>query len=147
MQNTMKKFFSLSMLLVLMTFVTGCVSRIGDFTVGSSKNIDIKKSLHVVDTKHRVRGVDKRHIIILFPTKIINMKEAIDNAEEKAPACVGLSDVTIKYGGWYIPYIYGQEWYEVEGNPVFEAADGIPDYDPNPESKQKKRSARPRNLH
>lgn len=107
--------------------LAACVNRIGDFTVASTKNIDIKKSLHVVDTKHRVKGQDTKHIIIFIPTGIPNIKEALDNAEEVIPTCVGLSNVTIKQGWWYIPYIYGQEWFEVEGNPVFEAEDGIPD--------------------
>ncbi|MBQ7177074.1 MAG: hypothetical protein IJS08_06635 [Victivallales bacterium] len=116
------------MLLLSMTvFLTSCVSRIGDFTVASSKNIDIKRTLHVVDTKCRVKGTDGKYIIIFIPVGTPNLKEAMDNAEEKAPNCVGLSDVTIKEGWWYIPYIVGYAWYEVEGNPVFEAKDGIPE--------------------
>ena len=47
------------------------------------------------------------------------MKEAMDNAIEKAPGAVGLSDVTIKLGNWYIPFIYGQTYYEVEGTPIY----------------------------
>ena len=100
---------------------SGCVTRIGDFTVASTKNMDIKKSLHRVDETIRNRGVDKAHIIFFIPTKTwVNMKEAMDNAIEKAPSSVGLSNVTVKYGEWYIPLIYGQFWYEIEGNPVYE---------------------------
>lgn len=100
---------------------TGCVTRIGDFTVGSTKNMDIKKSLHKVDESTRNTGIDRSHIIFIIPTKLwVNMKEAMDNAIEKSPQAVGLSNVTVKYGEWYIPFIYGQFWYEVEGNPVYE---------------------------
>ncbi len=121
--KTMKNFLVCMAVLCL----TGCVNRIGDFTVASTKNIDIKRTLHVVDSTRRVRGIDRKHMILFIPLGIPNIKEAMDNAEEKAPKCVGLSDVTLKAGWFYIPYVYGQFWYDVEGNPVFEAQDGIPE--------------------
>lgn len=99
----------------------GCVSRIADLTLCSTKNIDVKKSLHRVDETVRNTGRDKKHIILFIPTGSPNVKEAADEAIEKSPGAVGLSDATIKYGWWWIPYVYGQFWYEVEGNPVFEA--------------------------
>jgi len=99
----------------------GCVTRLADLTVASTKNIDIKKSLHRVDETVRNTGRDRRHIILFIPTGAANMKEAADEAIEKSPGAVGLSNATIKFGWWWIPYIYGQFWYEVEGNPVFEA--------------------------
>lgn len=103
-----------------MLTMAGCVHRIGDFTVASSKNMDITDHLHRVDTGNRVTGDDTVHIIIFIPTGIPNMKEAMDNAIEKAPGAVGLSDVTVKLGAFYIPLIYGQQWYEVEGTPVYQ---------------------------
>ncbi|GAB3390526.1 hypothetical protein [Azotobacter armeniacus] len=48
----------------------------------------------------------------------------MDNAIEKAPGAVALSDVTVKRGAWYIPLIYGQDYFEIEGNPVYEARAG-----------------------
>ena len=100
-------------------FLVGCTTRLGDFTVVSSKNMDVGKR-HLVKGD-RVTGIDKKHIIIFIPTGIPNMKEAVDEAIEKTDGAVGLSDVTIKQGFWYIPYIYGQQWWEVEGNPIVEA--------------------------
>ena len=82
--------------------------------------MDIKDSLHRVDYSNRLVGKDVKHIIILFPTGISNMKKAMDNAIESVPNAVGLSNVTIKLVSWYIPLIYGRTGYEVEGNPVFE---------------------------
>lgn len=137
---SMKMFLILLVSLLLLN--TGCVSRIGDFTMASTKNIDIRKSLHVVDMQHRVRGIDKKAIIIL-PFVDPKLKEAMDNAEEKAPSCVGLSNVTVKYGFWYIPYLFGEIWYEVEGNPVFEATDGIPEYSSYVREEQQKRQSGP----
>lgn len=101
--------------------LSGCVQRVGDFTVASTKNMDIKRSTHRIDESKRVSDRDIAHIIIFIPTGMPNMKEAMDKAIEQSPGAVGLSDVTVKIGNWYIPFIYGQQYYEVEGNPVFEA--------------------------
>lgn len=105
---------------VVILLSSGCVQRIGDFTVASTKNMDIKRTLHRVDETERLVGKDTKHIIIFFPTGNPNMKEAMDNAVEKHQGAVGLSNVTVKSTFWYIPYIYGRASYEVEGNPVFE---------------------------
>ncbi len=114
------KILAISFVVVGALFMNGCVTRIADLTVGSTKNIDIKKSLHRADESTRNTGIDKKHIIIFIPTGAPNIKEAMDEAIEKSKGAVGLSNVTVKYGWWYIPYIYGQFWYEVEGSPVFE---------------------------
>jgi len=82
--------------------------------------MNIKDSLHQVDESVRLQGKDVAHIILFIPTGIPNMKEAMDNAIEQKPGVVGLSNVTIKRGGWWIPFIYGQDWFEVEGNPIKE---------------------------
>lgn len=100
--------------------LTGCVTRLGSFTVASTKNIDIKKSLHRVDERVRVKDRDTRHIILFISTGMPNFEEAMDNAIEQKPGAVGLSNVSIKHGFWWIPLIYGKTFYEVEGNPVYE---------------------------
>lgn len=107
-------------LLVASIALSGCAHRIGDFTVASTKNMNIKDSLHKVDYDQRIIGQDVAHTVIIFPTGRPDMKEAMDNAIEKVPTAVGLSNVTVKVVGWYIPLIYGQTYYEVEGNPIFE---------------------------
>lgn len=114
----MKKVLFLS---IYMFLLSGCVHRIGDFTVASTKNMDIKRTLHRVDESERVKAKDMTHIILFIPTGQPNMKEAMDNAIEQRSGAVGLSNVTVKNGFWWIPYIYGQSWFEVEGNPVYEA--------------------------
>lgn len=107
-------------LIIMSLLISGCAHRIGDFTVASTKNMDIKDSLHKVDYTTRLVGKDTKHVIFFFPTGIPNMKEAMDNAIEKTPNAVGLSNVTVKLGNWYIPLLYGQHYYEIEGNPIFE---------------------------
>ena len=105
---------------VAATAITGCTHRIGDFTVASTKNMDVTDAAHKIESGKRIKGIDKAHIILFIPTGIPNMKEAMDHAIESSPGSVGLSDVTIKQGSFYIPFIYGQEWYEVEGTPIRE---------------------------
>lgn len=100
---------------------SGCATRIGDLTVASTKNFDIRDGGHTVDTSKRLVGRDTIHIVVLFPTGMYpNMEEAMDNAIEQAPGAVGLADMSIKHGSWYIPLIYGQDYYEVEGSPIYE---------------------------
>lgn len=108
-------------LLVATMALSGCTHRIGDFTVASTKNMNHTNSNHRVDYNERVTGKDVKHTVLIFPTGRSNMKEAMDNAIEKAPAAVGLSNVTVKIIDWYIPLIYGQRYYEIEGNPIYEA--------------------------
>ncbi|MGO2137039.1 MAG: hypothetical protein ACTH3S_16610 [Marinobacter sp.] len=101
-------------------FLSGCAHRLGDFTVASTKNIDVKSTEHRVDESERLVDRDTAHIIIFFPTGIPNMKEAMDNVIEQRPGAVGLSNVTVKRGGFWIPFIYGQDYFEIEGNPIYE---------------------------
>lgn len=115
-------------LAALAVSLTGCVDlRVMDATVMSTKNMDIKKSLHRVDTKTRVQGLDERKMYVLtgcvpFPS----IKEAVDRAIEQNPGCVGLSDVVIDYHERCIPLICAWRVYEASGNPVYEV-DGLAD--------------------
>lgn len=63
----------------------------------------------------RTVGIDKIHIVSFIPTGIPNVKEAMDNAIESKPGGVALVDGVITRRSFYIPLIYGQDWYEVEG--------------------------------
>ena len=72
-----------------------CTQRILDFTLVSSKNIDMSKAASFVKGNTRVKGVDMVHIIIFIPTGAINIKEAVDKAIESTPGCVALLDGVI----------------------------------------------------
>ena len=97
-----------------------CTTRVADLTVASTKNMDLKHTAGYTTTYNvRSKGEDKKHIIIFFPTGIPDMKEAIDNAIEKnGPNCVGLSNATLERKWLYIPFIYGQESFVAEGDPI-----------------------------
>jgi hypothetical protein len=97
---------------------SGCSQRLGDFTLLSSKNIDLSNfNTQSAENAPAVNGVDKRAIVIVFPTGVASLKDATDRAEEKGSA-VGLTNARIVQYGWYIPYIYGEVGWDVTGNPI-----------------------------
>lgn len=117
----MKPIIPILAALVTVTLTPSCVNRVADLTFASTKNIDLNApNSYTTNTTQRVSGKDTSHIIITFPTGNPSPKEAIDRAIEQSGAnCIGLSNVVIYGGSWYIPYIYGKSWYEVQGNPVY----------------------------
>lgn len=110
----------LPMLLAAMVLSSGCTTRLMDFTLISSKNIELSRfdSFHIGKT--RARGRDVAHIIIFIPTGMPNPKEALDRAIESIPGAVALLDGVILQSFWYIPYIYGQQKFIVEGTPLID---------------------------
>ncbi len=101
---------------------TGCTQRMIDFTIISTKNIDLSKAASFRRAKAREEGVDTKHIIVIIPTGVPNMKEAVDRAIEKVPGAVALVDGVISFKHFYIPYIYGQQSYVVEGTPLIDTS-------------------------
>lgn len=99
--------------------VTGCVTSQGDFTVMSTKLVNLNQfDLEAADRQRNIVGEDKAHIIIIFPTKLnTNLKTAVDNALEKGGGDV-LTDGRLETFGWYIPLIYGQTGWRVRGDVV-----------------------------
>lgn len=80
-QSFFTRFFMISLLVVLFLFLSGCTTRILDFTVISSKNTNIK----VKDTGkgERVSGEDMVTQFIV-PFGQPQVKNAVDRAIEKA---------------------------------------------------------------
>lgn len=114
-------FIMISSLLFLSgLFLTGCSTRMIDFTVISTKNIDWAKADSFKRGTSRVDGEDLIHLIIFIPTGVPNLKEAVDKAIESVPGAVALLDGVVTYKFWWIPYIYGQQSYIVEGTPLID---------------------------
>lgn len=117
---------------IMAAIFAGCSSvRVLDATIASSKNMDIKKSLHRVDSKKRVTGIDQKTMYVLTLMDFPNMKNAMDNAIEKNSECVGLSDVVVHFEQIYIPFIMHRQRYIVEGNPIYECPTRIIEKSPS----------------
>ena len=103
-------------LLISLTIVlfTGCWNqRLGDFSVISSRNFDLNSDYVLLEKG--VIGEDTQYIIIFIPTGQINIENAVDDALNRVDGDV-MTNATIKLQGFYIPYIYGESRYLVEGD-------------------------------
>ena len=126
------KFTLLSLVFTALTF-SSCSHRILDFTLISSKNVDLSKGATFERGKNRVEGKDMVHWIIFFPTGTVSIKEALDKAIESTPGCVALLDGVIYSKFWWIPYVYGQQSATIEGTPLIDPSltynfENIPNY-------------------
>jgi len=104
----------------IFTMNTSCTRRIMDFTIISSKNLELSKFPNYKRVDSRVEGEDKKMIIIFIPTGEPDGKEALDRAIESVPGAVALVDGVLTYKWFWIPYIYGEMYYVVEGTPLID---------------------------
>ena len=99
---------------------TGCTTRLTDFTVLSTKNVDLSKMGTYTRGMSRVKGEDLAFIIIFIPTEQPHPKEAIDRAIQSVPGAVALVDGVVYQKGWW--FIVGQSGFMVEGTPLIDPA-------------------------
>ena len=107
-------------ILLLVVILSGCVTRLGDFTLISTKNVDLSKGASFQRGPSRVKGEDVATIIIFIPTGVPNMKTAIDKAIESVPGGIALLDAVLSMKAWW--FIFGQSGYVVEGTPLIDPA-------------------------
>lgn len=118
-----------AILIIALILFSGCTTRLGDFTVISTKTIDWSRSNTLKKAKVRVDGEDIAHWIIFLPTGSPTIDEAVDNAIESIPGAVALIDAALYSRFWWIPYIYGQQGYIIEGTPLIDTSlTSIEDY-------------------
>jgi hypothetical protein len=120
------------MLAMITSLFFGCTQRIVDFTMISTKNVDLSKASTFQRGKTRVQGQDVAHMIIYFPIGVPNMKQAIDKALQNTPGAIALVDGVVFYKSWWA-VLYGQNIYVVEGTPLIDPSlamnsTSIPDY-------------------
>ena len=110
----MKKWYLYLVLCVILT--SGCATR-SDFTAISSKNVNLSNiQIDHSRLKGRTSGEDCTHIIIFIPTGgPPTLDEALDRALEPKQANL-LLDAVVNWNYFYIPYIYGQHCWKVEGD-------------------------------
>jgi hypothetical protein len=125
-----KKFLLGMLVMVFGVLITSCATRLGAFTVISTKNIDWSRAAEFTRNNQRVEGEDKYHIIILIPTKFnITIEDAVDRALQKVPGAVALVDAVLRSKFFWIPYIYGQSGYFVEGTVLLDPKLALADED------------------
>ena len=133
--NTTNAYFEMIKKIALITTLlcmVSCTSRIVDFTILSTKNIDLARMNSYERASGRTEGEDTKHIIIVFPTGNPSVKEAIDRAIEAVPGAVALVDGVVTSKFFYIPYLFGASTYVVEGTPLIDpqlASIGTPQSD------------------
>lgn len=107
-------------LIALMAIIlcSSCVTDHGNFTVLSNKIVDTDDfELEKLDKVKNVKGVDRSHIILFFPTKTNpNLSGALNDAFQQADGDV-MTDVNVSSWGWWF-YLYGQNGWTVEGDVV-----------------------------
>lgn len=118
----MRRFFRYMIPAAAAVMLCGCSTRLVDYTIISTKNIDLTRAAAFRRGDDRVAGRDQASIIIFIPTGVPDIKEAIDRAIESVPGAVALVDGVVRYQFFYIPYIFGKESYVVEGTPLIDSA-------------------------
>lgn len=113
----MKNFIAL--LVVVISF-SSCSQNLFNFTIVSTKSIDLEKLSSLEKSSKKTIGEDKTGIIIFIPTHTTKIDQAISNTIDGIPGCVALLDGVVYSKFWWIPYIYGEQKYVVEATPLID---------------------------
>lgn len=106
--------------LVITAFVfSSCSRRVFDFTIVSTKNIDLSEAHNFQQSIERSDGTSSVYWVIVIPLGIPDMKDAIDKAIESTPGTVALVDGVVYKKSWWT-FIYGYSGYVVEGTPLID---------------------------
>ncbi|WPC75519.1 hypothetical protein [Vibrio porteresiae] len=95
--------------------LTGCAQRVVDFTLASTKNVDLNNGKFIKG--QRVQGTDTRPII-LVPIGRPEIKEATDEAIEKDHCAVALTNVTADFSSFSL--LFGYNRFTVEGDLIID---------------------------
>lgn len=99
------------MLCLGLFFFEGCSTRLGDFSVLSTKNVDVA----ALKPGDRFSGEDCVNYLFMFiPLGQVNWKNAMDQALERGKGDV-MVDVVLTQTGWTIPFLWMQECIVIEG--------------------------------
>ena len=95
-----------------LTVFDGCSQRVGDFTLISTKNVDIGGKYKKLD--NRFTGSDSRIMILYIPLGFPNLKTAVDRCIESGKGDL-LTNAVIEYNTWTVILVSGLT-YEVTGD-------------------------------
>jgi hypothetical protein len=104
----MKVPISILCVLLMATLLVGCVQRIGDFTIISTKNVELGAKYKMLT---RAEGKDMSFMLII-PFGVPNLKNAVDNCIESAKGEL-LTNAVIEFTSTVLVGPYG---YNVKGD-------------------------------
>jgi hypothetical protein len=99
-------------IILLCCWFSGCTQRVGDFTLVSTKNIDLSNAHLDVREGKRTQGEDCRFIVLFIPLGLPHVQQAVDDALAKGNGNVMVDQVTYRREWWFI---VGQSCFVVEG--------------------------------
>jgi hypothetical protein len=110
----------ISIIVFASIILTSCSQNLFNFTLVSTKNIELEKLSSLKKSSERTTGQDKSSIIIIIPTRQVKIDQAISNTIDGIPGCVALLDGVVYSKIWYIPYIYGEQRIVIEATPLID---------------------------
>lgn len=119
----MKMMKGLALIAALLT-VTGCSTRLGQFTAASTMNVRNLDYSIEDQTVAKTEGDSCVHTVIIFPVGRFDdriqraMDDAIENGRSRGLDGDLLVNARIEVEQWYIPFLYGQNCINVSGDLV-----------------------------
>jgi len=99
-------------IILLCYWFSGCTMRVGDFTLVSTKNIDLSNASLDIREGKRTKGEDCAFIFLFIPLGLPSVKQAVDDALTNGNGNIMVDQVTYTRSWWFI---IGQSCYVVEG--------------------------------
>lgn len=104
-------------LAVVLLSLCSCSTRVGDLTIISPNNVNLKKiNLDELPQRRNVVGKDVKPVVLVFPLGQPTIEEAVSDALRKGGGDL-MTDVSIYVTGWW-GVLFGQQGIEVRGNVV-----------------------------
>lgn len=116
---------ALTMALAAATLVSACSSKMTDFTILSTNNVDLRQAENLKTLPNKVEGSDSTYTFLFIPFGSRNIEDAIKDALEQTPGAVALVDGRIeKTRFWFpVPWIlFDKASYVVTGKPVVDTS-------------------------
>ena len=102
---------------LLLSLLTGsCAPKVMNFSVVSSKNINLKSISEYQVSSKMIKGESMESLVLFIPTGLPTADEAIQDALRKSGS-IALVNGTITQPYWWF-FLYGKFGYEVEGYPL-----------------------------
>lgn len=122
MKNYINNIKQISILIFFVVFTSSCMvqQRFQDFTIMSTKSIDMTGNTKYKIVQKRSQGEDLITMVIL-PFGTPNLKEAIDRSIENLPGAIALTNVVLSQKMHYF-LLFGKMGFVVTGNPVIDAS-------------------------